>query len=98
MFSFIGRFFAAKDKFIRINKPTFNAPGFPDTDLTWKKASKVYPIIPMTIIKPLLTCPICGKYTLHQQWDWWDIEEFGGQYMVQTWTCPDGHGHYGEWA
>jgi hypothetical protein len=78
----------------------FNAEGFPIKDLTWKKAVNIYklPIYSeTTITNHPSKCELCNKPLIHEEWDWWSMQS-GGQYMVHTYTCPNGHGHYGDWA
>lgn len=85
----------------------FNAGGFPPDNLTWELATEIYPINHICRsfrgdgyfrhYNPPDSCKECGSPLEEKGHDLWDIEG-SGQYMVYTYTCPNGHGHYGEYA
>ncbi len=70
------------------------AEGFPPDDLTWDKAFELWKtrMTPMCIEALPSSCPICNAKMVEGKHDWWDIE-CGGQYMVLSATCPNGHGY-----
>jgi hypothetical protein len=90
---------------IVINIPApFNGEGFPPKELKWHIASKTYKIFPCIYFKngfvcyePPVKCTICNSVLIEAKHDRWKIEDVY-QYMVLTFTCPNGHGYYCEWA
>ena len=66
--------------------------GYPPENLTWDMATKLGTgIIPMTTNNLPEICFQCKKKLIRLDHDWWKIED-GGQFMVTTAHCPDGHG------
>lgn len=93
-----------KDPIILEIESPFNGKGFPEVEnMTWKYCSANYYVKPcrfMTYITvyyiPPKICQICSLLLKIEKWDEWEIENTK-QYMVWSYTCPDGHGHYVEW-
>lgn len=82
---------------------SFNGVGFPDPkNMTWEYCHKHYRVDPCWFSRYISyyyrapkICLTCKQDLVVEKWDEWDIEDTK-QYMVWSYTCPNGHGHFVE--